>query len=173
MKMERIFITGNAGAGKSTLSKKVSEILGMNNFGLDAVVWKAGWNVTPSEERIKLIAELIKPKTWIVDGVSKEVLKAADTIVFLDFPRRISYWRVLKRNWRYLFKSRPELPENCLEILIIRRLMKIIWDFRNKVRPSILNYIDKNNRIKNVFHLCSNKEVKAFIRMLEAHNKTY
>lgn len=167
MKMERIFITGNAGAGKTTLSKKVSEILRINNFGLDTVVWKAGWKATPAEERIKLIAEIIKPQNWIIDGVSKDVLKAADTIVFLDFPRRISYWRVLKRNWRYLFKSRPELPENCPEILIIKRLIKIIWDFHSKVRPSIFNYINENNRIKNVFHLCSNKEVKAFIQMLE------
>jgi hypothetical protein len=55
------------------------------------------------------------------------VRESADLIVFLDYPRWVSFWRCAKRNWRYLFRSRPGLPENCPEIRIVPTLIRIIW----------------------------------------------
>lgn len=164
--MKRIFITGNAGSGKTTLSEKLSKILEIKTIGLDNIVWQPGWSATSSVERAKKIADIVKLEEWIIDGVSKDVLKAADTIVFLDFPRKVSYWRVFKRNWRYLFHSRPGLPEGCPEIMIIKQVLKIIWDFPKKVRPVIIGYVHENKENKNIFHIRTNNELKYFLDLL-------
>lgn len=166
--MQRIFITGNAGTGKTTLSKQVSELLGIKAYGLDKIVWSPGWQMASTVDRAIKIAEITKKSSWIIDGVSEVALKAADTIIFLDFPRKISYIRVMKRNWRYLFKSRPELPKNCPEILIVKQLLKIIWNFPSYVRPSILKHLHESKGIKNIFHIRSKHDLNDF--MAKAHD---
>lgn len=52
-------------------------------------------------------------------------------------------FRCAKRNWRYLCRSRPDLPENCHEILVIRKLLNTIWQFQDNVRPDILKSISQ------------------------------
>ena len=64
--------------------------------------------------------------------------RAADLVVFLDVPRRVSLVRCARRNAPYLFRSRPDLPERCPEVLIIPKLLKIIWQFPTHVRPQLL-----------------------------------
>lgn len=167
--MERIFITGNAGSGKTTLGKQFGKILNRDVTNLDKIVWQPYWVMTPEKERTLRISNLTELKRWIIEGVSKDILKAADTIIFLDYPRRISYWRVLKRNWRYLFKSRPELPKYCPEILIVKKLIQIIWSFQNNVRPGILEYMEENKDNKLIFHIRSKSELKLLISII---NKT-
>ena len=160
--MPKIFITGNAGSGKSTLSKKLGAVLNLPVSSLDGVVWKAGWQKAPTQERQQKIAKLLKQKNWIIEGVDWEVLRAADTIIFLDIPRYVCYWRVLKRNWRYLFRSRPELPPNCPEMLIIRKLISIIWNFPTKVRPMILEAFVKSKN-KRIIHISNNYELQTVV----------
>jgi hypothetical protein len=43
----------------------------------------------------------------------------------------------MKRNWRFLFRSRPELPDNCPELLILPRLLELIWKFPSLVGARI------------------------------------
>ncbi len=165
-KMERVFVTGNAGSGKTTLSKRIGNILSRDVFNLDTIVWKPGWVMTPPTERSIQIRNLLESNRWIIEGVSKDILKVADTIIFLDCSRRTSYWRVLKRNWKYLFKSRAELPENCPEILIIKKLIQIIWNFQSIVRPGILDYIEDNKDGKNIFHIRDNSDINSLISII-------
>jgi adenylate kinase family enzyme len=150
----RIFITGNAGAGKTTLARSLGPVLNLPIYGLDRIVWRAGWQKTPSAEKQKAIDELIDSSDdWLIEGVSQSVMRAADTIIFLDVPRSVCLWQCMKRNSRYLFKSREELPEHCPEILILPELLRIIWNFPEKVRPSILNHIEQNRTNKLTFVL--------------------
>ena len=50
-KYMRIHVTGNAGSGKSTFAKNIGDMLGINVYGLDKVVWKEGWQKTALDER--------------------------------------------------------------------------------------------------------------------------
>lgn len=164
--MHKIMITGNAGSGKTTLSYKLAKILKRQDvFSLDKIVWQPGWIPTSKTKRESEIQKIIEKPSWIVDGVSKTILEAADAIIFLDYPRHICYWRALKRNYKYLFKSRDELPLNCPEILIIPQLIKIIWAFPSKVKPAILNHI-KLTKTQQIVHVKNNKELHSLLLSL-------
>lgn len=147
----KIFVTGNAGSGKSTMGREIARQRGLDYYSLDKIVWQSGWKKTPAAEQKVQIAELLQKDGWVIDGVDYDILVAADHVIFLDIPRRVCLWRALMRNRRYLFKSRPELPENCPEILIIPQLIKIIWRFPKRVRPKIL--YEKSRRPAAFTHL--------------------
>lgn len=134
----RILVTGNAGSGKTSFSAQLVSLTGLPYVGLDLVVWQRGWLRTPTAERQRQENNVADDTAWIVDGVSMIILGAADLVIFLDFPRLTCLWRALRRNVRYLFQSRPGLPENCPEIRIVATLLKIIWRFPKQVRPRIL-----------------------------------
>jgi len=146
----KIHITGNAGSGKTTLAKKVSIEFDLPLFGLDKVVWRPGWEQTSPDTRNILEKQLISKPSWVIEGVSNQVRHAADITIFLDVPRYKCFARTLRRNLPYLFKSRPELPEKCPEYKILPHLFKIIWNFPDRVRPSIIREIECGC---NILHL--------------------
>lgn len=162
----RIHITGNAGSGKTTLAKDLGEILDSKVFGLDKIVWKENWEVTPKEERAYLEKELTSKSEWIIEGVSSAARKSADYIVFLDFPRSTCLKRGVLRSLKHLFSSRPELPQNCPEIKILHRLIKLIWQFNKLTKPSIINDIKESNSIT----ITNNNELYYFVEDVR-HNK--
>jgi adenylate kinase family enzyme len=148
--MTRIFITGNSGSGKTTLARRVGDALGLPVFGLDQIVWLPGWRKSPPERRLPLEADWIARPDWVIEGVSSRVLAAADVVIFLDMSRTTSFRRSAGRNWRYLFRSRPGLPENCPEILIIPRHIRIIWNFPARIRPGILAAIEARAKADHI-----------------------
>ncbi|MFD0894074.1 hypothetical protein KBB96_02970 [Luteolibacter ambystomatis] len=151
--MRRILVTGNAGSGKTTFARRVAAELGIPCHGLDPIVWQPGWKKTPAQEKARRIAELITSDAWVIDGVSDQVQASADIVVFLDVPRWCCFLRVAKRNWRYLFRSRPELPPGCPEIRIIPTLIRIIWNFPANVRPGILSQVGQAGEGRWFFHI--------------------
>ena len=164
--MRRIHITGNAGSGKTTLARKLGEITELEVHGLDAVVWQAGWKATPLEQRRELERELIAPESWIIEGVSRIVREAADTVVFLDVSPWRATWRCAKRNLPYLFRSRPGLPEDCPEIKIVWPLLRIIWKFNGLVRPTILKDFEAQSW-KRFFHIRNQADLEKFMTQLQ------
>ncbi len=167
--MNRILITGNAGSGKSYLSQKLHSILAIPLINLDFIVWKPRWKTTSSNEVKIEIEKILNQKKWIVDGVSTQIQKSADCVVFLDCTRRKSFYRVFKRNTPYLFKSRPGLPENCPEIKIIPKLINIIWNFPKKVKPKILKTMDQESGQLN-YHFKTKSEVNIFLKQITENN---
>ena len=164
--MNRILVTGNAGSGKSTLARNIAAQLDLPYHSLDRIVWQSGWKKTPKDDRNRQVRELSDQQQWVIDGVSHAVQAAADTVIFLDVPRRVSFWRVLKRNWRYAFRSRPELPPGCPEILIVPTLCRIIWNFPCAIRPGILERMEKTRASQRSFHVTSGEALARLLATL-------
>ncbi len=165
--MRRVHVTGNAGAGKTTLAGKLAALLGVDLIGLDRVVWREGWRPAPPEERRRAEDEIARRPAWVVDGVSSTIRSAADTIVFLDVPRRVSLARCARRNWRYLFRSRPELPARCPEVLIVPTLVRVIWQFPARMRPRILADMRAAQGRKQLVHITSQAQVQDFLTSVQ------
>ena len=154
----RINVTGNAGAGKSTLAFEISRALDIPTYGLDSIVWQPGWKETDPVERKHLLQELVSRESWVIDGVSKIIRESADLVIFLDISRRICLYRCTKRSWQYKFKTRPGLPENCPEIMIFPTLIKIVFDFPSKVKPIIMS---ESTEVTYYRHITSNIQLKS------------
>lgn len=166
--MKRILVTGNAGSGKSTLANQIADRLCLPCYSLDGIVWQANWKKTPQAEKDQQIQNLVLKDSWVIDGVSSHVQSVADVVVFLDVPRRVSFWRVGKRNWRFLFRSRPGLPPECPEVLIIPTLIKIIWHFPKTIRTRILDQASQGSDSQRFFHVRGRHDLEKFFATLNA-----
>jgi nicotinamide riboside kinase len=123
--MKRVVILGRGASGKSTLATRLGEITGLPVVELDKVFWRAGLVATPRDQWVALQEKLVAEDGWIMDGDlgpydAVEVrLRAADTIILLDFSLIRCAWQAVRRSreradfWRWLlsyrFQSRPIL----------------------------------------------------------------
>jgi adenylate kinase family enzyme len=148
--MKRVLVLGPSGSGKSTFAKALANRLGIPWICLDHHYWKPNWVETPAEEWREIVASLISRDEWVMDGNYSKTLemriKRADTAIFLDVPRRVSFWRVLKRRIIHRGKVRPELAEGCKEKIDLD-FLQWIWGYPTRTRPAvdrILNdYLEK------------------------------
>ena len=56
--MQRVLVMGSSGSGKSTFSRKLSEITGIPIVSLDALYWKPGWVASDNAEFGQRVAEV-------------------------------------------------------------------------------------------------------------------
>ena len=164
--MTRIHITGNAGSGKSTLAAHVGSVLDLPIYGLDEVVWLPGWKKSPPSRRDALEDALLSRPSWVIEGVSQKVLQSADVVILLDVGRPTAYYRCAKRNWRYLFRSRPGMPHDCPELLIIPYLVRMIWNFPVKVQPRLIQAAQSGNA--KFFHVRNRSDIETALSELGA-----
>ena len=171
--MKKVLIIGSSGAGKSVLSRKLGAITGLPVVHLDFHHWRPGWTEPEKEVWEEQVKELIERDEWIMDGnfggTMELRLQSCDTIVFLDLPRHVCAWRIIKRVLTYHGDTRPDLPEGCPEKFDLP-FLKWVWDFPNRSRPRVLERIAKVADRARVFQLQSNRDVEEF---LSSMRKTY
>lgn len=101
---KRIVVVGATSSGKSTLAKALSERLNLDFIELDALHWGPNW--TPADtltfwERVKQAADA---EAWVVAGNYSRVRDLtwgrAEAVIWLDYPLRIVFWRLLVRTVR-------------------------------------------------------------------------
>ncbi len=164
--MKRVLILGPSGSGKSTLGERLGRILRLPIIHLDRYYWKPNWIDTPEEEWQVIVKELINSDSWVMDGNYTSTLKlratVADTIIFIDIPRRLSFLRVFFRFFRFRGRTRPDLTEDCPE-KIDWDFIRWIWDYPRTRKPAILRFLEKLKPAKNVIVLRGQKEVEVFL----------
>lgn len=87
-------------------------------------------------------------------------LQFCDTVIWLDFPRIVCSWRVIKRTLIYYKRKRPDMAEGCVE-RFDWEFLKYVWNFQRDKNPKIETRLKKFNDTE-VIHLRSNKEVEKF-----------
>jgi adenylate kinase family enzyme len=123
--MRRVVILGPGASGKSTLAARLGEITRLPVIELDKVFWQPGLVPTPRERWVEAQRGLVEGDGWIMDGdlgphdVVEVRLRAADTVIFLDFSLARCAWRAAQRArersdfwlWLLLYRrrSRPTL----------------------------------------------------------------
>ena len=155
MNIKKIMIIGSPGSGKSTFSRKLSEITGIPLIHLDKEFWNNGWVETPREEWVKKQNCLISRDEWILDGNYGSTmdirLERADTVFCFKLSRAVCLLSYFKRVITNIGKVRADMPEGCPEKLDFE-FMKYIWKF-----PSSSG-MKNNDRLEK----CKNKQIIVF-----------
>jgi len=158
--MKRVMIIGGSGSGKSTLSKNLAEKTNLPIVHLDKFFWKPNWELRPKAELNALVSEAILADEWIIDGNNSDSFKArverADTIIFLDMPRWLRVFRVIKRS---------DMQDNCHERFDWEYLkfVKFVYDYNENGRLGALNLLKNAPPNVSIFHLTSRLDVDEFL----------
>jgi len=164
----RIAIIGCPGSGKSALARQIACLTGHPLIHLDFENWQPGWVQLPKDEFIAKQHEWVKGERWLIDGNYQSSMEirfaAADLVIFLDFSRTISIWRIFKRRK----STRPDLKpgiedkDNGIFSKIFMDFLMFAWQYRKKSRPQVFALHEQYPGVE-FLRLGSRKAVKALL----------
>jgi len=100
----RISIVGGSGSGKTTLARRLAEQLDIPHVELDALFHLPGWTPREPESFRMAVAKATAGPEWVACGnyslVRQQLWERADTVVWLDLPRRTIMAQVVSRTVR-------------------------------------------------------------------------
>ncbi len=100
----RIVVVGSTCAGKTTLAGRLSALLNIPHVELDAHNWEPNWVAAPLEVFRQRVEDAVAGDAWVVDGnytaTRDLVWPRATTLIWLDYPLRTLFWRLLRRTLR-------------------------------------------------------------------------
>jgi adenylate kinase family enzyme len=178
--MRKVAVFGNAGGGKSTLSRRLAEITGLPLYPLDIIqfrdgrYWpeeKDGGKVSP-EDYLKMHRDILNRDRWIIDGYGSvasawERFAAADTLIYVDLPLVAHYRRVTKRLINGLLRNPPGWPENSPVWSSTLDSYRVVWLCHRRLTPRYRQLVADASSTKRVHHLKSPVAVTAFLRTAE------
>jgi adenylate kinase family enzyme len=138
--MNRIAVVGATGSGKTTLAGKIAQRLGIPHLETDSLYWGPNWKPIPLDEFRLRMDTVTRSEQWVVDGnyskVRDLVWGRADTLVWLDYPFLLVFWRLLRRSIPRVF-SRVELWNSNYETfrnIFLSRDSLFVWLFQSYPR---------------------------------------
>lgn len=165
--MKRVMIIGCSGSGKSTFSRKLNEMTQLPLIHLDQKYWKPNWVEPSKEEWRKTISGIVQEEEWIMDGNFSGTwdlrIPRADTIIFIDKPTYISFYRMMKRIFFNYGKTRPDMTEGCPERFDLQ-FFHYVLVYNLTRRKSILRKLESCKKEKQVFVLRKEKDLNDFLK---------
>jgi len=166
--MKRVAVFGNAGGGKSTLARRLSELTNLPLYSLDTIQYRAGGGKVPHDEYLKAHTDLVHREAWIIDGYgcvasAWERFAAADTLIYIDLPIFIHYLWVTKRLIKGLVVNPEGWPENSPMWSSTISGYRVIALCHRHLTPKYRQLVVEAVAAKRVHHLRSQRQMRAFL----------
>ncbi|GAB4376855.1 MAG: DNA topology modulation protein [Elainellaceae cyanobacterium] len=170
--MNKVAVFGNAGGGKSTLSKRLSEITGLPLHVLDKIQYESGGAGVSQKDYQHIHQEILATDQWIIDGFGcMETLwprlDQADTLIFVDLPLYVHFGWVTKRMITGHVNPPVGWPEKSPILKSSMKSYRALWLCHKYLTPKYRQYIEQAQKTRRVYHLQSPKQISQFLRSLE------
>lgn len=169
----RIAVYGPTGSGKTTVSRRLGDLLDLPVIELDALFHRPNWEPTPEDEFRAKVSELLRrhPDGWVCDGnyhaLRDIVLPKAETVVWLRLPFPLVFWRLLRRTVTRAWTREPLWGTNyeSWRMSFLSRESILLWcgtHWRQHIR-SITESLHEIPHSADVIVLRSMREVRALL----------
>lgn len=163
--MSKIIVIGCPGAGKSTFSRKLSEVTGIKLHYLD-MLWHKPDKTHISREEFDIgLEKIMANESWIIDGNYTRTLgarlKECDTAFLLDYPLEICLEGAASR----IGKERVDLP--WTEDEFDEEFKQYIIEFSKDNLPVIYELLDKYRDTKKIIIFKSRNEADDYLENIK------
>jgi adenylate kinase family enzyme len=170
--MKKVAVFGNAGGGKSTLSKRLFEITGLPLYVLDKIQYQSGGAKVPQEDYRCIHQQILETDQWIIDGFGCletlwTRLNETDSLVFIDLPLYVHFWWVTKRLFTGYFNPPAGWPEKSPILKSSLTSYRALWLCHKFLTPKYREYVEKVQSSKSVYHICSTVQISQFLESIE------
>jgi adenylate kinase family enzyme len=170
--MKKVAVFGNTGGGKSTLSRRLSEITGLPLHVLDKIKYQPGGIEVSQEDYQRTHEHILATDRWIIDGLGcMETLwlqlDEADSLVYVDLPLYVHFWWVTKRLITGYFKPPAGWPEKSPILKSSIQSYRVLWLCHKYLTPKYREYIEQAQSIKSVYHIRSTKQILQFFELIK------
>jgi adenylate kinase family enzyme len=168
--MRRILVLATAaGSGATTFGRALASSLDLPFVELDGIHWQPGWAELDAEEFRRCVQPIVEGDAWVVDGgywgkLGHLVVDRADTIVWIDLPRRVWLPRLVRRTLRRVAR-REELwngNRESVRNVFFSRDSLVVYALRNERRRRRRYPVELARH--RVVRLRTQGEVDAFLR---------
>lgn len=127
---------GVTGSGKTRAAADIAAVTGLPWHPVDDLTWEPGWVEVPAAEQRRRIEGICRADAWILDSMYgtwlDAVLDRAQVIVALDYPRGLSYARLLRRTATRMVTREPVCNGNVESAgNVLARDSILWWHFRS------------------------------------------
>ena len=156
---QRIMIVGVSGSGKTTLACALADRFQLPHIELDRLFWQTDWQQTPDDEFEQKIQDALSlaGESWVICGNYRRTMTItwpiADTLIWLDYPRHLVYWRIFWRTVKRII-TREKLWQGNRESFrkaFLSRDSILLWVWKTyPKRRQRYNAIIANNEFPNL-----------------------
>jgi adenylate kinase family enzyme len=154
--VRRVAVIGCGGAGKTTVARALALHGGLPLVQADPIVYPDGRTARPESEWQPELNAQADREAWVIDAMKLSLLehrvRRADTVVFVDVPRRACFLGVAQRDGVGAFRN--------------REFMRWIWGFPRRARPRIYELLAQYGAERRIVVLRSRREVRRFLATL-------
>ncbi len=166
--MKKVAVFGNAGGGKSTLSKQIADLTGLPLYALDLLQYQPGGVEVSDQDYQQAHQHLLTLDQWVIDGFGSidtlwVRLNTADTLVFIDLPLYLHFWWVTKRFLISGIKPPEGYPENSPMFRSTMTSYRVLWLCHRRLTPKYREFIKHARSTKQVYHLRSPNQISQFL----------
>jgi len=171
--VKRVAIFGNAGGGKSTLARELSEITGLPLHVIDKMQYGPGGVEIPNEDFLRRHLELIETEAWIIDGFGSwpttlTRVAAADTLIHVDLPIAVHAFWVTKRLVKGLFKTPEGWPKGSPIFKSSLSSYRVLMPCHRHLTPKYRTIVKEEAPRKHVVSLKSKREIAGFLSSIRS-----